>query len=138
MTAYDQAHELARALKTSGEYRAFLESRKQLEADPKNKEMLSEMRRLQWEIETDRALGRELDKNKEQRIQQVAQLVNLNPALRDYLSTEYRFAQLMTDIQKILADALNEWFSAAGDIFEKLEERADKKPEEQAEEKADK
>lgn len=121
MNAYDQAHELARALKTSGEYRAFLESRKQLEADPKNGEMLSEMRRLQWEMEMDKALGREADKNKEQRVQQVAQLVNLNPALRDYLGAEYRFAQLMTDVQKILADALNEWFSAAGDILEKID-----------------
>ena len=49
MNPYDQAHELARGLKASGEYRAWLEARKQIEADPKNKEMLNELRRLQWE-----------------------------------------------------------------------------------------
>jgi cell fate (sporulation/competence/biofilm development) regulator YlbF (YheA/YmcA/DUF963 family) len=121
MNAYDQANELARALKTSGEYRAWLDSRKQLEADPKNREMLNDMRRLQWELEMDRAMGREADAGKTQRLQQVSDLVSLNPTLRDHLGAEYRFAQLMADIQKILADALNEWFKDAGDVLDKLE-----------------
>ncbi|MGD0620856.1 MAG: YlbF family regulator [Thermacetogeniaceae bacterium] len=121
MNAYDQAHELARALKASGEYRTWLDSRKQLEADPKNKEMLNELRRLQWELEMDMAMGREVDANKKQRLQQVSELINLNPTLRDHLGAEYRFAQLMADIQKILADALNEWFKDAGDVLEKME-----------------
>jgi cell fate (sporulation/competence/biofilm development) regulator YlbF (YheA/YmcA/DUF963 family) len=119
VNAYDQAHELARALKASGEYRAWLDSRKQFETDPKSKEMLDELRRLHWEVETDMVMGREVDVDKQQRLQQVSGIVNLSPTLREYLGTEYRFAQLMTDIQKILADALNEWFSAAGEILEK-------------------
>lgn len=122
MNAYDQAHELAHALKASDEYQAFLASRKQLEADPKNKEMLNDLRRLQWEMETNRALGKEADEVKTKQAEQLVQLVNLNPTLRDYLSTEYRFAQLMSDIQKILSDALNEWFKAAGDVFEKMDQ----------------
>ncbi len=122
MNAYDQAHELARALKASGEYRAWLDSRKQLEADPKNKEMLNEMRRLQWELEMDRVMGREADADKKQRMQQVSELVNLNPTLRDHLGAEYRFTQLMADVQKILADALSEWFKDAGDLLEKMEQ----------------
>ena len=121
MNAYDQAHELARSLKDSSEYRAWMDSRKQLEADPKNKEMLNEMRRLQWELEMDRAMGRETDADKKQRMQQVSELINLNPTLRDHLGAEYRFAQLMSDVQKILADALNEWFKDAGEILEKME-----------------
>jgi cell fate (sporulation/competence/biofilm development) regulator YlbF (YheA/YmcA/DUF963 family) len=98
-----------------------MDSRKQLEADPKNKEMLNEMRRLQWELEMDRAMGRETDADKKQRMQQVSELINLNPTLRDHLGAEYRFAQLMSDVQKILADALNEWFKDAGEILEKME-----------------
>ena len=121
MNAYDQAHELARALKDSGEYRSWLDSRNQIEADPKNKEMLNEMRRLQFELEMDRAMGRETDADKKRRMQQVSELINLNPTLRDHLGSEYRFAQLMSDVQKILADALNEWFKDAGEIMEKME-----------------
>jgi cell fate (sporulation/competence/biofilm development) regulator YlbF (YheA/YmcA/DUF963 family) len=55
-------------------------------------------------------------------MQQVSELVNLNPTLRDHLGAEYRFTQLMADVQKILADALNEWFKDAGDLLEKMEQ----------------
>jgi cell fate (sporulation/competence/biofilm development) regulator YlbF (YheA/YmcA/DUF963 family) len=120
MNAYDQAHELAHALKDSGEYKAWLESRKQFDADQKNKDMLDEMRRLQWELEMDGALGREADAGKKQRLQQVHELVNLNPALRDYLGAEFRFAQTMADVQKILAGTLDEWFKDAGAVLEKM------------------
>ncbi len=121
MNAYDQAHELARTLKASEEYRVFLDARKRLETDPKNKEMLDDLRRLQWEMEMAQAMGKEVDEAKKTQASQLIQLVNLNPTLKDYLGAEYRFAQLMADIQKILADALNEWFSAAGDILEKTQ-----------------
>ncbi|MGD0154303.1 MAG: YlbF family regulator [Thermacetogeniaceae bacterium] len=122
MNAYDQAHELARTLKASDEYRVFLDSRKQLEADPKNKEMLDDLRRLQWEMEMAQAMGKEVDEAKQKQAGQLVQLVTLNPTLKDYLGAEYRFAQLMADVQKILADALTEWFSAAGDIFKKTQQ----------------
>jgi cell fate (sporulation/competence/biofilm development) regulator YlbF (YheA/YmcA/DUF963 family) len=79
------------------------------------------MRRLQWDLEMDRAMGREENADKKQRMQQVSELVNLNQTLRDHLGAEYRFAQLMADVQKILADTLNEWFKDAGDVLEKME-----------------
>ena len=68
-------------------------------------------------LEMDKALGREVNADKQQRLQQVTGLVSLNPALQDYLGAEYRFAQLMADVQKILADALNEWFKDAGEVL---------------------
>jgi cell fate (sporulation/competence/biofilm development) regulator YlbF (YheA/YmcA/DUF963 family) len=111
LNAYDQAHELARSLKTSGEY----------EADPKNREMLNEMQRLQWELEMDKVMGKEVAVDKKQRMQQVSELVNLNQTLKDHLGAEYRFGQLMADVQKILADALSEWFKDAGDVLSKME-----------------
>lgn len=117
MNVYDEAHNLARMLKISDEYRNLLDAKKQLDADAKNKEMLNDLRRLQWEVETDRALGKEVDAAKQQRLEQLFQLVSFNPALKDYMSAEYRFARMMGDVQKILSDALSEWFAIAGDIF---------------------
>lgn len=119
MNAYDRAHELARALKESEEYRALKEARKRLEADPTNKEMLLEFRRGQWEFEAERALGKDVDEQKVKRLEQLAELVNHNPTLREYLTAEFRFARLMTDVQKILTDALTEWSEAAADFFGK-------------------
>lgn len=119
MNVYDCAHELARALRESDEYRALKEARSRLEADPTNKGMLLEFRRWQWELEAERALGKEVDEQKVKRLQQLAELVNNNPTLREYLAVEFRFARLMTDIQKILSDALTEWSEFASEFFGK-------------------
>lgn len=117
MNVYDSAHELARALRECEEYRALKEAKDRLEADPVNKEMLLEFRRRRWEIEAEQAMGREVDEEKLKRVQQLGELVNNNPTLRDYLTAEFRFARLMGDIQKILADALSEWSEFASEFL---------------------
>lgn len=122
MNVYDHAHSLARALKQSEEYRGLLEARKRLESDPKNKEMLLDFRRCQWEMEKARALEKEVDELTKRRFQQLAELVGANPTVQEYLAAEYRFGRVMMDIQKILADALSEWFQGNEEIFRKKEE----------------
>ncbi|MGB9792828.1 MAG: YlbF family regulator [Thermacetogeniaceae bacterium] len=117
MNVYDTAHALARALRDCEEYRALKEAKDRLEADPVNKEMLLEFRRRQWEIEADQALGKEVDEEKLKRVRQLGELVNNNPTLREYLAAEFRFARLMRDIQKILADALSEWSELASEFL---------------------
>ena len=62
MNPYDHAHNLARALKESSEYRGLLEAKKKLEADPKNKEMLLDFRRCQWEMEKPKPFKKKLMK----------------------------------------------------------------------------
>lgn len=61
MNHYDYAHNLARALKESEEYQAMLKAKEQMEADPKNKEMLLEFRKFQWEMQKSQALQEEID-----------------------------------------------------------------------------
>jgi len=117
MNVYDQAHELARTLKQSEEYQALLKVRERLDQDPNNREMLVDFRKHQWEIEEERALGKEVPDERVNQMEQLAKLVSLNPTLKDYLSVEFVFARLMTDVQKILSDSLSEWFDAAEDMF---------------------
>lgn len=109
MNVYDIAHQLARALRNSEEYQKFLEARSRVEADPKNKEMLRDYRRSQWEFQKARLLGKELGEEEKERVKRLTELVNLNPTLSELFSCEMRFARLMADIQKILIDAIPEW-----------------------------
>ncbi len=109
MNVYDLAHQLARALRRSEEYQKFLEARSRVEADPKNKEMLRDYRKSQWEFQKARLLGRELGEEEKERVRRLAELVNLNPTLQELFSCEMRFARLVADIQKILVDAIPEW-----------------------------
>jgi cell fate (sporulation/competence/biofilm development) regulator YlbF (YheA/YmcA/DUF963 family) len=46
---------------------------------------------------------------------QLGDLVGANSAIQGYLMAEYRFGQVMMDIQKILSDSLAEWFKIAAE-----------------------
>jgi cell fate (sporulation/competence/biofilm development) regulator YlbF (YheA/YmcA/DUF963 family) len=116
MNLYDHAHNLACALKESGEYKGLLEAKKKLEADPKNKEMLLEFRRCQWEMEKAKAFQKDVDEITKRRIEQLGELVNANPTVQEYLMAEFRFGQIMSDIQKILSEAISEWFKSAAEL----------------------
>ncbi len=116
MNPYDYAHNLARALKESNEYKGLLDAKKKLEADPKNKEMLLDFRRCQWEIEKAKAFQKEVDEVTKRRMAQLAELVSANPTVQEYLMAEFRFGQVMADIQKILSEAVSEWFKAAAEF----------------------
>lgn len=85
MNHYDYAHNLARALKESGEYQGLLKARKQLASDPKNKEMLLEFRRLQWEAEKARVLQQDVDEITERRMNQLGDLIGANTTIQEYL-----------------------------------------------------
>jgi cell fate (sporulation/competence/biofilm development) regulator YlbF (YheA/YmcA/DUF963 family) len=115
MNHYDYAHNLARALKESEEYQAMLKAKEQMEADPKNKEMLLEFRKFQWEMQKSQALQEEIDEVTKRRMAQLGDLVGANSAIQGYLMAEYRFGQVMMDIQKILSDSLAEWFKIAAE-----------------------
>ncbi len=116
MNLYDHAHNLSRALKESDEYQDLLKARKQLESDSKNKQMLMDFRKCQWEMEKAKALQKEVDDITARRMEQLGELVGLNPTVQAYLAAEYRFGQVMVDIQKILSDALSDWFQAAAEF----------------------
>lgn len=115
MNHYDYAHNLARSLKESEEYQAMLKAKEKMESDPKNKEMLLEFRKFQWEMQKSQALQKELDEVTKRRMAQLGDLVGANSAIQDYLLAEYRFGQIMMDIQKILSDSLAEWFRIAAE-----------------------
>lgn len=125
MNLYDHAHNLARALKESEEYQGLLKARKQLESDTKNKEMLLEFRRCQWEMEKSRALQQEVDEITSRRMEQLGELMGGNRTIQEYLMAEYRFGQVMMDIQKILSEALSDWFQAAAEFVGDEEDEED-------------
>jgi len=117
MNHYDYAHNLARALKESDEYQGLLKARKELEGDAKNKEMLLELRRLQWDMQKAHVLQKEVDEVTRRRMEQLGELAGANRTIQEYLTAEYRFGQIMDDIQKILSDALSDWFQAAAEFI---------------------
>ncbi|MBC7325093.1 MAG: YlbF family regulator, partial [Moorella sp. (in: Bacteria)] len=93
MEVYDRAHELARALAKSEEYRDYRLARAKLESSPANLDMLQDFRRRQLEMEMAILNGKEPEKTLRQALEESYRIISLNPSITAYLAAEERLAR---------------------------------------------
>jgi cell fate (sporulation/competence/biofilm development) regulator YlbF (YheA/YmcA/DUF963 family) len=108
MNPYDIAHQLATALNTSEEYRAFIAAKEKVKTDAANTKMLADFQLKQFELQQLQMLGQEISQDKQQELERSYSLLSLNPSIKEYLEAEFRFSRLINDVQKILADGIQE------------------------------
>jgi cell fate (sporulation/competence/biofilm development) regulator YlbF (YheA/YmcA/DUF963 family) len=111
MNIYDHAHVLAKAIKSSPEYKAFKNALENLEKDSAAKEMLADFRKSQWELQQQKISGLEIAPEQEERLSKVWEVIRLNLVVREYLETEYRFSVLFSDVQKIIGEPLENFMA---------------------------
>ena len=102
---YDRAHELARALSTSVEYRQYEEAQKKLESNKENLKMLQDFRMKQLELQQAQVMGQNPEAKLKQ-LEQMYQVLCLNPAINEFLQVEMRFSKMMMDVQKIIGQSV--------------------------------
>ncbi|NLJ56964.1 MAG: YlbF family regulator [Firmicutes bacterium] len=108
MNVYDHAHALAKAIKSSPEYKEFMKCQEGLEDDPHAKEMLTNFRKKQWELQKQKISGLEVSPEQEKHLTQIWEIISLNTVVKEYLEKEYHFSIMLADMQKIIGDALQD------------------------------
>ena len=108
MPANDVAHELARTLKESDEFKQFLKSKEKVMSDANNHKMIRDFQLKQWEIREAQMLETEVSEEKQQELERLYSLVSLNPAAREYLEAEFEVSRMVNDIQKIIGKAIQD------------------------------
>jgi cell fate (sporulation/competence/biofilm development) regulator YlbF (YheA/YmcA/DUF963 family) len=124
LSVHDQAHALARAIKGTPEFKNFLKVKETLDKDKHAKEMLSDFRKAQWELQKQKMTGLDVSPEQEKRISQLLEVISLNLLVKEFLEAEYRFSIMVTDIQKIIGEAMEPLLSS-----ELLDEFQDQPPE---------
>ena len=108
MNPYDKAHELARVLKSSDEYKAFMAAKAAVEADPDAKKMVRDFLRKKMEMEFEMMSGNGEDPAKAEGLRRMYELISFNAKARLYLDAYLRFQRIMADISKIIGDSVAE------------------------------
>jgi cell fate (sporulation/competence/biofilm development) regulator YlbF (YheA/YmcA/DUF963 family) len=106
MNVYDLAHDLARAIKESGEFMDFDRMRKEAEADSDVKAMIDELRQLQLEIQTAQVTGSQPKPDAITRMQTLSTMLATKPLAVRYMQAEAAFSVMMSDVFKILGEAV--------------------------------
>lgn len=108
MNTYDKAHELAKLLKTSDEYRAFLAARRAVDTDEAAKKMVQDFFAKQMEFEYEKMAGKVEDGAKVEQLRQMAELMRHNNKAADFLQAYMRFQTIMADVYKIIGESVAE------------------------------
>ncbi|MBP2642784.1 MAG: hypothetical protein H6Q67_671 [Firmicutes bacterium] len=115
MSVYNKAHELARELKESAEYKKLVEIKAVVDTDDEAKKMVKDFLVKKAELEYEALTGKGEDKTKLAQLQQMAGLLSHNTKARECIEAYTRFHIIMSDVSKIIGDSVAEGM----DIFAK-------------------
>ena len=106
MNVYDQAHGLANAIKDSQKYKDYARLKAEIDKNTEVSNMLKDFEIKQMEIQTKQMLGEEVTEEAQKTIQDLYQIVMRDPSAAEYLQAQMRFSVMMSDVYKILGDAM--------------------------------
>lgn len=104
---YDIAHELARSLKETDQFKDYAEAKKKIDANPDLAKMIEDFQKKSIEIQTKQMTGEELDADAMNQFQQMYSIVLSDPLAGEYLQKQMVLSQIVSELYGILGEALN-------------------------------
>ncbi len=101
----DDTRALADKLRSSEEYQTYCETKERAYASETTAALLSELSALRMRTQAAAVAGRP-DPEAEQKLQKIGELLQFDDAAAAYLLAEYRLNNLLGEIYKILAEAV--------------------------------
>mgnify|MGYP003314204097 CR=1 FL=1 len=99
---YDKARDLAKAMAESEEYVSYKNAKEKAFANDTTKALLKEYMTLRIRMQ-----GALVSGQKDERLQKIGEVLQLNPDASAYLMAEYRLNTMLGDVYKILADGID-------------------------------
>lgn len=105
---HDKAHELARELKQTEEYKEYIAALERLKLDETGWTMVKDLRTKQIELQQAALLGTDVPPDKIKALEAAHTLAVQRPSVADFMSKEMRLMIIINDIESIIQGALGE------------------------------
>ncbi len=115
MNVYDNANELAKAIKSSHEYKKLLAAKEGLAGDQDAGRMVKDFLEKQAQMQIEAMSGKPPDQAKTEQLQKLYELLSMNSKARDYIQAYMRFQMMMEDISKTIGEAVKDVSGGIGD-----------------------
>ena len=106
MNVYDQAHNLARAIKESEEFKQYDYLKKVIDQNENLSKMVKDFQAKQFEFQAKQMMGEEMTPDMMQSVQELYQIIMTDPTAAQYMQAELRFSLMMNDVYKILGEVM--------------------------------
>ena len=108
MNIYDTANKLAAELKQTDEYKAYKNSKQQIESNAEVKSKIDECDKLRVEAQKAMLKGEANANELSVKLQNLYTELYQNEIAKNYLEAEMRFSVMVTDINKIISEAIKD------------------------------
>ena len=108
MEVYDNANNLAKAIKKSKEYQEYKQIKQELFVDLKLKDQVEEFEKIRYEEQLLAMQGEKQSQEKMAKLQELYQILVQNPKVKDYFDKEVRFNVMIADVNKIIGEAIKD------------------------------
>lgn len=106
MNVYNEAHNLAKAIKECEEFKIYNGLREQVNNVPEFAKMINDFQAQQMQLQMKQMAGEEIAQDAMESIQQLYSIIMSDPLAGEYMQAEMRFSLMMNDVYKILNEAM--------------------------------
>ena len=107
MYVYDEANNLAKAIQESKEYKEYENAKKEVEAIPDLKAKIDEFEKIRYDVQVMSFQGKQ-DEEKTKKLQEMYDILNKEPKIKEYFDIEVRFNIMLADVNKIISESVQD------------------------------
>lgn len=107
MYVYDEANNLAKAIKESKEYEEFKKAKENLENNPEMKARVEEFEKIRYDVQVMSFQG-EQDKEKQKKLQEMYEILMKDAEIKEYFDVEVRFNIMLADVNRIISESVKD------------------------------
>ncbi len=108
MNVYDTANKLAHELKTSEEYLNYKRIKQELDQNPEVKEKIKQFEEKRYAVQLEALKGEEQEKVKLEEMQKIYIELMQYDLAKSYFDIELKFNVLIADVNKIIAESVQD------------------------------
>ncbi len=108
MNVYDTANKLAYEMKNSEEYKKYKEAKDTVMQNPEMKEKIEEFEKIRYDAQVLAIKKGEGDSEKMQKLQELYTILVENKEIKEYFDLEIKFNVMVSDVNKIIAEAIKD------------------------------
>ena len=108
MNVYDTANRLAQEIKESSEYEQYKKIKNEINSNTEYKTKIDDFEKARYSLQINQMKGIEVSKEEQDKLEQKYMEMMKEPKIKEYFDAEMRFNVLLTDVNKIIAEAVKE------------------------------
>jgi len=108
MNFYDKVHELVRDLKTTNQYKKYVELKSKVKEDNALSEKIRTFKEKQMSYQKEYLAGKDMDDAAKQEMQQLYSLIIQSPIAAEFFQAEIALDVMLADMQKIIGEGIKD------------------------------